>query len=101
MSMHNSYDDWGWYVDIETNNINPCNTTKANKIYTILETIKEEDDYSYHMNNYKNNNLDYFCKKTNETIREEYDDSFLHEIWFSTCVTILITSALLISYNLY
>ena len=43
----------------------------------------------------------YFCKKTNETTREEYDDSFLHEIWFSTCVTILITSALLISYNLY
>lgn len=101
MSTHNICDDWGWYVDIETNNINPYNTTKPNKIYTILETIKEEDDYSYHMNNCKNNNLDSFCKKTNETIREEYDDSFLHEIWCSTCVTILITSALLISYKLY
>ena len=61
LTCYNLSEDWGWYVDIEISNpVYQIRTDfvkkpskKLNQHYNKLDTIEEEDEYEYHINNLK------------------------------------------------
>ena len=69
LTCYNLSEDWGWYVDIESSNpvyqirtdfVNKP-SKKLNQHYNKLDTIKEEDEYDYYINN--QNKLDDISSK--------------------------------------
>ena len=78
LTCYNLSEDWGWYVDIESSNPVyqirtdfvkiPCK--KFNQHYNKLDTIKEEDEYDYYINNQKN--LDDISFKNIEPNNQDY-----------------------------
>jgi hypothetical protein len=54
-------DDWGWFIDIETNNfgenvlLQPCSRPRIKKFNSRVNNLPtiEEDEYEYYQKNYK------------------------------------------------
>jgi hypothetical protein len=54
-------DDWGWFIDIETNNygenilLQPCSRPRIKKFNSRVNKLPiiEEDEYEYYQKNYK------------------------------------------------
>jgi len=57
LNLENNNDEWGWFIDLETNNtINEHSTifTNTKKYFKKLEVIYEVDEeYDYYKKNYK------------------------------------------------
>lgn len=108
LTTYNICEDWGWYVDIESNllinsNINTI-VYKSNKVYNPYKKNYsklykiEEDEYEYYKNNYKdleNLELEYNYKKNEiqkiEKDNPEKDKNFnLYKIGSTTLITSLL-----------
>lgn len=111
-NTYNLSEDWGWYVDTESNLLinsnltmvyNSCNPYK-NINYSRLCRIEEEDEYEYYKNNYKDIEslqLEYNYKtngiKIQKKIELEFDKSEntnLYKIGSTTLITALLTYAI-------
>lgn len=99
-NCHSLSDDWGWYVDIESLKYDTQSMTDVvkinnkNKYHNKLETIDEDDEYNYYVDNQKNleelNELEKIDEKHIEK-RNIYLLKNLFKISSTTMITALLT----------
>jgi len=111
LNTYNLCEDWGWYVDTESNllinyNLNTVYksynnyTSYKNINYSRLCRIGEEDEYEYYKNNYKDIEslqLEHNYKENGIKIEVEFDKSEntnLYKIGSTTLITALLTYAI-------
>jgi hypothetical protein len=116
LNTYNLSEDWGWYVDTESNllinyNINmvynKCNPYRDTPYKNINDSrlcrIEEEDEYEYYKNNYKdieNLELEYNYKTNGRKIQEKEEklekseNTNLYKIGSTTLITALLTYAI-------
>lgn len=93
---NNLCDDWGWYVDTESNLlINSITNIDNQKILCNLSLY--EDEYNYHKNNYRdieNLELDSAYKKFKKPTKTRYIGKYIYKIGSTTLITALLTYAI-------
>jgi hypothetical protein len=103
LTCYNLSEDWGWYVDIEISNpVYQIRTDfvkkpskKLNQHYNKLDTIEEEDEYEYHINNLKklddisSKNIDVDIEHNNNNNKEYVKKMF--SVGSTTMLTALLT----------
>jgi hypothetical protein len=96
-NTNNLCEDWGWFIDIESNNSNiliqPCKIfIKSNIHFNKLQTI-QEDEYDYYEKYYKNLEEQY---DTNENENKTTKPSnTIFNVGSTTLLTALLTYVIL------
>lgn len=104
MTLNQNYlsENWGWYVDFETDNIIQLQQYNVKKLYNILEVIYEEDEYDYYKKNTKDLDIEELdIQELDIESRQEYknkkiDDKkiqphFVYKVISTTLITGLVS----------
>lgn len=94
LNTNNLCEDWGWFIDIETNDSNillePCKSIKKINIkFNKLQTI-EEDEYDYY-EKYYNNPEEKYDKIENENKKSTEPTNVIVNVGSTTLLTALLT----------
>lgn len=91
LNENNLSEYWGWYVDIESENITRLQQSNVKKRYNTLEVIYEEDEYDYYKKNTRDLDIEAIQEYKNEKIDKKIEGHLVYKVISTTLITGLLS----------